>query len=89
MVGCLKYVGDNKWTIKKFKDKNDWNKYNKFSITAKNYKKIKDTHLPGQFNVRAEDEKSKADVRVQYKSISVGEKLSFPYKIPSGYKKMH
>jgi hypothetical protein len=59
------------------------------TISYKNYKKIKDTHLPGQFNVRAEDEKSKADVRVQYKSISVGEKLSFPYKIPSGYKKMH
>lgn len=58
------------------------------SISYKNYKKVKDTHLPGQFNIHAEDEKNQADIRVQYKSISVGEKLSFPYKIPSGYKKI-
>lgn len=58
------------------------------SISYKNYKKIKDTHLPSQIDIRAEDEKNKAHLRVQYKSVSVGKKLSFPYKIPSGYKKI-
>lgn len=59
------------------------------SVSYKNYNKINNTYFPDQINIRARDQKNQADLRVQYKSVSLGKKLSFPYKIPSGYKKIN
>jgi len=59
------------------------------SISYKNYNKINNTYFPDQINIRAKDQQNQAHLRVQYKSVSLGKKLSFPYKIPSGYKKIN
>jgi len=62
---------------------------NKFlSIQYSNYKKIDGTDIPGRVEIIAKDDKNNVSIRFDYKSIKLNQNPSFPYKIPSGYKRI-
>lgn len=59
-----------------------------FSIEYKDYKNIEDTPIPSKIIVLAKSKKNKTNIEINYKSIRIDEKISTPYKIPSGYKRI-
>lgn len=62
---------------------------NKFlSVEYKNYTEIEKTFIPGTVEIIAKDSKNNAVIQLNYKSVKLNEGLSFPYKIPSGYKRI-
>ena len=58
------------------------------SIIYKNYKSVKNTAIPGKIEVFTKENESSPTFNITYKSIRVDEKVSFPYKIPNGSKKI-
>jgi hypothetical protein len=62
---------------------------NKFlAITYKNYQTINTTEIPGAIEVLTKGDKNNTTIHIDYKSVRINENLSFPYKIPSGYKRI-
>lgn len=58
------------------------------SVAYKNYQKINETSIPGNLDIVVKVPKNNANIRMQFKSVKLNEELSFPYKIPSGYKRV-
>ena len=58
------------------------------SISYSDYKEIDATDIPGRVEIVAKDDKNNASIRFDYKSVKLDQDLSFPYKIPSGYKRI-
>ena len=58
------------------------------SIKYTDYKEIDATAIPGTVEIVAKDDKNDASIRFDYKSVKLDQELSFPYKIPSGYKRI-
>lgn len=58
------------------------------SVTYSNYADIDATPIPGRVEIIAKDAKNNASIRFDYRSVKLDEELSFPYKIPSGYKRI-
>lgn len=58
------------------------------SVEYKGYNKIDNTSIPGKISILVKDTKNNASIDLDYKSVRLDEKLSFPYKIPSGYKRI-
>ena len=44
--------------------------------------------LPTTIEINAIQPKGKTDINLNYNNISFNEELSFPYSVPSGYKKV-
>jgi len=44
--------------------------------------------LPTSIEINATQPKGKTDINLNYNTISFNEELSFPYSVPSGYKKI-
>lgn len=58
------------------------------SIEYNNYTKIDETSIPGKVSIVVKDAKNNARIDMDYRSIQLDEKISVPYKIPSGYKRI-
>lgn len=58
------------------------------SVQYNDYKKIDETSIPGKVKILVKDTKNNASIQMDYKSVRLDEKLSTPYKIPSGYKRI-
>jgi len=63
-------------------------KKNKVTISYTNYVTINDEVFPKEIFIKASDGKDVSTVTVNYRSIEFNKKMSFPFKIPSGYKKI-
>ncbi|MNU04780.1 hypothetical protein D3C72_2493410 [compost metagenome] len=44
--------------------------------------------LPTKIEINAVQPKGKTDINLEYNNITFNEELSFPYSVPSGYKKV-
>jgi hypothetical protein len=58
------------------------------SVNYTNYKEIDATAIPGTVEIVAKEDKKNATIRMDYKSVKLDQDVSFPYKIPSGYKRI-
>lgn len=58
------------------------------SVKYKDYEEIKGTSIPGNISIQVKDDKNNASIDIDYKSVRLDEKISMPYKIPSGYKRV-
>jgi hypothetical protein len=58
------------------------------SINYANYREIENVSIPGSVEIIAKDNHNNATIRFDFKSVKLDEELSFPYKIPSGYKRI-
>lgn len=56
------------------------------AITYSNYTEVQETSIPGKLELLVKDEKQQVNLFISYKNIRLDEPLSFPYKIPGGYK---
>ena len=57
-------------------------------ITYPSYQVVDRQQFPKEIMVKAEDERNKNTVEILYKSVTFNKHLSFPFKIPSGYKEI-
>ncbi|WP_166461133.1 DUF4292 domain-containing protein [Flavicella sediminum] len=58
------------------------------TINYEDFQNINGTSIPGAISIQAKNDKNNASIHLDYKSIELNKKLSFPYKIPSGYKRI-
>ena len=58
------------------------------AIKYSDYQNIEKTTVPGSVEIIAKDNRNNVTIRLDYKSVKINETLSFPYKIPSGYKRI-
>lgn len=57
-------------------------------IYYKDYTEIENEFLPKNIEIKVTDKYSKTTISIEVKSVEVNKKLSMPFKIPSGYKKI-
>ncbi len=57
-------------------------------INYKNYQKTNKWTLPNEVEITAIDKEEKNIITIEYRNIEFDQKLSFPYKIPKGFKKI-
>lgn len=48
----------------------------------------KEATLPSKININTFQEKGKAQINLEYNTITFNEELSFPYSVPNGYKRI-
>lgn len=58
------------------------------SVSYAKYKDIKGEQFPENINIRATDHNNLTMINIEYKSVEFNEELTFPFEIPSGYKKI-
>ncbi len=57
-------------------------------IVYTNYQKINKWILPNEVMITAIEKDAKNTIAIEYRNIEFDQKLSFPYKIPKGYKEL-
>lgn len=57
-------------------------------ISYKNYQKINKWTLPNEIEITAIDKGDKNTINIEYRNIEFDHQLSFPYKIPKGFKEI-
>ena len=62
------------------------NKGNRLEITYNNYSLVEGQLFPKDINVILKTKKSNTKIDISLKTVEFGSKLSFPFKIPEGYK---
>ena len=60
----------------------------KLEILYSGHKTFDQGTLPTSIEINAVQPKGKTDINLNYNSVSFNEQLSFPYSVPSGYKKV-
>jgi len=60
----------------------------KLEIIYSDHKVFDQGTLPSSIEINAIQPKGKTDINLNYNTISFNEELSFPYSVPSGYKKV-
>lgn len=60
----------------------------KLTIDYTEYQKISDVTFPKKINILAVDKTDKTELDLDFKSVEFDKKVSFPFKIPSGYKEI-
>ncbi len=60
----------------------------RLSIQYPIYQKIKDEVFPKTIKIAAVDKANSTFIDLEYRSVEFDKKLSFPFKIPSGYKEL-
>ncbi len=57
-------------------------------VTYSDYEETNGEHFPKEINIRVKDEKKMTNVNLDYRSVEFNKKLTFPFKIPKGYKEI-
>ena len=57
-------------------------------ILYDDYKEYPEANLPIGLLVEATQEKGKTNIKVDYKTVTFNEELSFPYSVPSNYEQI-
>lgn len=58
------------------------------NINYEAYQKIEDKIFPENILIVAEEEDSKVKIKIDYKNVEFNQRVSFPYRIPKGYKEI-
>lgn len=59
-----------------------------FTLDYGAYQKVKDAFYPSDINLQNIDDKKTMRLHIHFKKIDINPNLSYPYKVPSGYKQM-
>ncbi len=59
------------------------------SVSYPKYNEIKGEQFPKKINIRAIDTKNLTTINIEYRSVEFNRKLTFPFSIPKGYKKIN
>lgn len=60
----------------------------KMEVVYSDYKLYNESPIPSAIVINAEQDKGKTEINLGYNTITVNEELSFPYSVPSGYKRV-
>ncbi|AOW08671.1 DUF4292 domain-containing protein [Flavobacterium gilvum] len=60
----------------------------KMEVSYSDYKIYNESSIPSDIAINAEQDKGKTAINLGYNTITVNEELTFPYSVPSGYKKV-
>jgi hypothetical protein len=60
----------------------------KVGISYSDYKLYNTILFPSKIDILAEQEKGKTEIVIEHNSMTLNETLSFPYSVPSGYKRI-
>lgn len=63
-------------------------KQQKLSVSYAEYQKISDEVFPKKINIIAVEKSARTLIDLEYRSVEFDRKLTFPFKIPSGYKEI-
>jgi len=58
------------------------------NINYKSYQKIEDKVFPESIEIIAEEIDNRIKIEIDYKNVEFNQRISFPYKIPKGYKEI-
>ncbi|WP_282079791.1 DUF4292 domain-containing protein [Aquimarina algiphila] len=58
------------------------------TIYYKTYQKVGNQEFPKEIHIEALQDKGKTTIEIEYKTVDYNAKVSFPFKIPSGYKQV-
>ena len=88
LFGLLFFINPVNFKLNKQEIRNQV-KQQLLSISYNNYKKIDGEVLPQNILIRANSNKGVTKINLDYKSVVFNEKLTFPFEIPQGYKKIN
>jgi len=60
----------------------------KMEVSYSDYKLYNETSIPSDIAINAEQDKGKTEINLGYGTITINEELTFPYSVPSGYKRI-
>lgn len=60
----------------------------RLTIGYSEYQKYKGEEFPNKIKIAAVESKQRTLIDLEYRSVEINQKLSFPFRIPSGYKKI-
>lgn len=60
----------------------------KIEVRYADHQLYNDSPIPSTINIEAKQDKGTTEIKLGYNTITVNEELSFPYSVPSGYKKL-
>lgn len=67
---------------------NHLEKQQKFSVFYNAYQELNNQIIPKKIEMIAVDEKKATNIKLDFTSVEINKKLTFPFKIPNGYKKI-
>jgi hypothetical protein len=60
----------------------------RIEVSYSEYKIYNESPFPSDIAINAEQEKGKTEINLGYNTITINEELTFPYSVPSGYKRI-
>jgi hypothetical protein len=60
----------------------------KIEVSYSDYKMYNETSIPSNIAIHAEQDKGKTEINLGYSTITINEELTFPYSVPSEYKRI-
>jgi len=60
----------------------------KMEVSYSDYKMYNESPIPSDVAIHAEQDKGKTEINLGYSTITINEELTFPYSVPSGYKRI-
>jgi hypothetical protein len=87
LFGILFFLNPNNFKLSRQEIQNT-EKQQMLTVSYANYIEIKGQQFPEKINIRATDHQKLTTINIEYKSVEFNEKLTFPFEIPSGYKKI-
>jgi Domain of unknown function (DUF4292) len=81
------YIDGNNFTINK-QEITQTKEERMIQVVYANKKEFKEMILPLTLNIDSYQKKGKAEINLEYNSVSFNEELSFPYSVPNDYKRI-
>jgi hypothetical protein len=81
------YIDGNNFTINK-QEITQTKEERSIQVAYSNKKEFKEMTLPLTINIDSNQMKGKAEIKLEYNTVSFNEELSFPYSIPNDYKRI-
>jgi Domain of unknown function (DUF4292) len=81
------YIDGNNFTIIK-QEITQTKEERMIQVVYANKKEFKEMTLPLTLNIDSYQKKAKAEINLEYNSVSFNEELSFPYSVPNDYKRI-
>jgi hypothetical protein len=87
LYGILFFMNPENYKLDKQEIRNP-KKEQLLSISYPNYSEIEGKQFPKNIDIEVIDHKNLTSINMEYKSVEFNKELTFPFSIPSGYKKI-
>lgn len=88
LFGILFFMNPNNFKLNKQEIRNP-KKEQLLTVSYPNYTEIKGEQFPENINIRAIDQKKTTTINLEYRTVEFNQNLTFPFKIPNGYKEIN